>query len=601
MEIIDLEMIPGGPKKTCHASQFDNGRVIRFNLKENGQPFALSGTETVQAIIRKPDGSETTLDIANTSSTYVDLITEEDTCDIAGVNHCEMKVTKDGEDLGSGNFDMKVEEDAYGGEDITIGEASGPIASFETNIKDDLIECVCEINPVQDLHGYDHPWPAGGGKNLLDYSKWEGVTITRGTAVWENNGVTLTATERDAYTQYVPPYLTPFIKINPGDSIWVSWQESTNTEGQVLVFTSRDGSWGLRAFTNNSTSKSLHYTVTDEDEGFLSFRFGVLNQGDTISYKNIQIEKGSSPTAYEPYENVCPIEGHTEMDIIRSGVNLWDKANVQNGYIDDVTGEQRGGTGYRNTGWVDVQPGVSYYIKTEQTRALWGAWYDINKNFIAGITSYAETTITAPENAFFMRLTIWVDDGSATSGNVDTFGVNYPSTDHTYHPAEIIEKTIQLGQTVYRGRINITTGQGIIDMAEVNLGDLTWLYNSNLKRFYARFDDGKASGNATGLPALCDIYPVDDTNQYNNLPDGSISVGSNYISGTVCAIVVHDERYSSEGTFKTAMSGHKVTCELATPVIIQLTPEQIETLLGQKNNVYHTANGNTAVKFFTRA
>ena len=162
MEIIDLEMIPGGPKKTCHASQFDNGRVIRFNLKENGQPFALSGTETVQAIIRKPDGSETTLDIANTSSTYVDLITEEDTCDIAGVNHCEMKVTEDGEDLGSGNFDMKVEEDAYGAGDVSAGTASGPIASFETDIKDDLIECLCDIVVTGGNGTPDNPNPING-------------------------------------------------------------------------------------------------------------------------------------------------------------------------------------------------------------------------------------------------------------------------------------------------------------------------------------------------------------------------------------------------------------------------------------------------------
>ena len=26
---------------------------------------------------------------------------------------------------------------------------------------------VAQIEPVQDLHGYDHPWPAGGSKNKL--------------------------------------------------------------------------------------------------------------------------------------------------------------------------------------------------------------------------------------------------------------------------------------------------------------------------------------------------------------------------------------------------------------------------------------------------
>jgi hypothetical protein len=27
---------------------------------------------------------------------------------------------------------------------------------------------VTTLEPVQDLHGYDKPWPAGGGKNLFN-------------------------------------------------------------------------------------------------------------------------------------------------------------------------------------------------------------------------------------------------------------------------------------------------------------------------------------------------------------------------------------------------------------------------------------------------
>ena len=34
---------------------------------------------------------------------------------------------------------------------------------------------------------------------------------------------------------------------------------------------------------------------------FITFRFGVDSAGDTISYKNIMIERGSEATVYEPY------------------------------------------------------------------------------------------------------------------------------------------------------------------------------------------------------------------------------------------------------------------------------------------------------------
>ena len=33
-------------------------------------------------------------------------------------------------------------------------------------------ELEINIDPVQDLHGYDYPWPAGGGKNLVDSSQF---------------------------------------------------------------------------------------------------------------------------------------------------------------------------------------------------------------------------------------------------------------------------------------------------------------------------------------------------------------------------------------------------------------------------------------------
>ena len=49
--------------------------------------------------------------------------------------------------------------------------ASGPIASFPDGadgipVKDMTVQ----IEPVQDLHGYENPWPAGGGKNKLNVS-----------------------------------------------------------------------------------------------------------------------------------------------------------------------------------------------------------------------------------------------------------------------------------------------------------------------------------------------------------------------------------------------------------------------------------------------
>ena len=49
------------------------------------------------------------------------------------------------------------------------------VASFETNLKHPL-KVTVPITPVQDLHGYDAPWPAGGGKNKFDYTAYKQTT-----------------------------------------------------------------------------------------------------------------------------------------------------------------------------------------------------------------------------------------------------------------------------------------------------------------------------------------------------------------------------------------------------------------------------------------
>jgi hypothetical protein len=56
----------------------------------------------------------------------------------------------------------------------------------------------------------------------------------------------------------------------------------------------------------------------------------------------------------------------------------------------------------------------------------------------------------------------------------------------------------------------------------------------------------------------------------------------------------HDE-YANAEEFKQAMSGVQLVYELATPVTYQLTPTEIETLLGA-NNIWSDA-GNMAVTY----
>ena len=156
-------------------------------------------------------------------------------------------------------------------------------------------------NPVE-IKSVVNPTVKVCGKNLLNYNAWKGTPITRGTAIYENNGITLTATKNDCYSETGNNFPdNAKIKVSEGETLTLSWEQiENNKEGYIYIFGNGIASNSVNI--DNRKSKKLSYTVPS-GVTFITFRFGVAATGDTISYKNIQIEKGSEATSYEPYHD----------------------------------------------------------------------------------------------------------------------------------------------------------------------------------------------------------------------------------------------------------------------------------------------------------
>lgn len=136
------------------------------------------------------------------------------------------------------------------------------------------------------------------GRNLLNYDAWKTVPTTHGTAVFENNGVTITATGNDAYTNLSGFPVAAQIAVNQGDSITLTWEADNNEQGGVYIFP--DGKIANNKVADNANAKRLNYTVP-EGVTYITFRFGVAKAGITIAYKNIMIQKNTTATDWEPY------------------------------------------------------------------------------------------------------------------------------------------------------------------------------------------------------------------------------------------------------------------------------------------------------------
>lgn len=139
------------------------------------------------------------------------------------------------------------------------------------------------------------------GAQLLDYSVWKTVAIINGTGVFENNGITITATKNDAITDYTAEKCR--ILVSEGETITLSWESDDDINGQVYIFP--NGKVIDFVIANNKYEKSVSYTVPSGIT-FITFRFGVSEAGNTIHYKNIMINKGTKPLPWEPYTGNKP-------------------------------------------------------------------------------------------------------------------------------------------------------------------------------------------------------------------------------------------------------------------------------------------------------
>lgn len=137
--------------------------------------------------------------------------------------------------------------------------------------------------------------------------------------------------------------------------------------------------------------------------------------------------------------------------------------------------------------------------------------------------------------------------------------------------------TIDFGESVYKGLLNVAAGLLRIDMAMVDMGSQTWSKNVYINTAFNLSLSASVkgiSGRKTG--ALCSSYSEQQTQGVSGVQNGSFIVANN-----ATLYVFRDDRYTSAADFKAAVSGVELCYVLAEPIEITLDPEEIKTLIGQ--------------------
>ena len=155
-----------------------------------------------------------------------------------------------------------------------------------------------EIKAVSKLSG------AFYSKNLFDFNIIKDSNITRGTAVWTNNSVTITSNASDCYTESYSK--KNYIKVKPNTTYTLLFKRDKSVQGSIYIFKKKNyddsNYYDVSCNTSSDLKKAWTFT-TKSSTNYLAFRLGIYQSGQTCTFSEIMLVEGSHTWDNISYEN----------------------------------------------------------------------------------------------------------------------------------------------------------------------------------------------------------------------------------------------------------------------------------------------------------
>lgn len=468
-----------------------------------------------------------------------------------------------------------------------------------------------DVEPIQDLHGYDYPWVGGAGKNKLPMTV-DGIKAANGGAsTWNGNSKTiggvaftiLTDSDRNVTGIRCNGHANGFSFYAFDGSITVPSGSKIN-----LNATKNNGNFDCNAVNNGTgigyisgyLAQTADVTLSDTTVTRVAFYFNSNYNDDITIYP--MIRNATEDSTFAPYTNICPISGRSELAIDRVGVNLLDISTSNENRSIKADGDLQYASERSVSDYIKVKSNQNYYAShvTGGYYVRTFAFYDNNKTFlsVSGIQGGIDVSgsITTPNNASYLRMCY-------TTANTN-IQLELGNQATSYEPYQGTTYTIQLGQEVYGGRLDMTRGKLVVDRRFVTYdGSENWAIAWNDTMVYyessKQITDGKILPTATyGIQGISNeyewlAYETADNSIWkkratNTEPYTAFAIKDN---GNV---FVKDVNCADANALKTYLASNplQVVYELATPIEIDLTPIQIK-LLENTNTLYTDYEGDT--------
>lgn len=473
-----------------------------------------------------------------------------------------------------------LQEKEYDYAPVITDTASGSIATFPDGADGyPLKECVVDVDAVQDLHGYDHPWPAGGGKNKLPITastkEVSGITYTV-LKDSDNNviGVRANGTATDnSYFYFIGGGAIALTLSNGNYKLNGCTGGSASTYS--LIARIKPSTWVTNA--NGDTD------IAVSDAGLDNIAIRIMS-GTTVNnvvfYPMIRLATESDAT-FVPYSNECPITGWSSAKVTRAGKNLIDGSKKYQETTNTVV-----------IGAVDSESAFhffkagTYTISFKRTNGMaFGVFmYDQNTTIqtaLIGSSSTATNATFTLNKDSYIKLWIYKSGGIAPT-DISDIQIEVGSTASDYEAFNGQTVTIDLDGTRYGGTIDVTRGKLRVDRAIITVSSDNWSYyapSSGIPYLYSNvLDKIEPAVGDTEHPLVCSMLPYGGVEQYvSQLTDMACWQVSNH------NIYLVDSSCTDKATYIAKYGGAQVVYFLATPIEVDLTPTEITTLLGINN------------------
>lgn len=502
---------------------------------------------------------------------------------------------------------------AVGGLVKLIVTAASGIVSFVTNVAMPT-KVTCEFSPDQDLHGMPNPYPAGSSVNLIP----DGTDTSNGyiAGYYLNSTGGTTASANWSVSEY--------FAVDPTKTY--TWSCTKSTSNQSIGF--YDSSKGFIS----AIPSSVGYPYTFQPPTGAAY---CRASQTTIAYQNanptgtfMQIEEGSTATAYRRYSNICPINGWAECSVISHEAEYqFDQITWTAGKKFRANGTTTNSNPYSYTETYQDISGCTLMALTLsgdlESTALMIIFYNENNQYLSSFE------VPEDETALISDYTAWrklVDVPSGCKYIRWSLRTTKKSVWHFYKANVIPVNWEDDAGTVYGGTLTINedgTGTLVSNAIKIVLDGSTNKFTNNSTAlspdhtYYFESNSGKNYGKTS---AWVQSTWGDDTDLF------ICSHGKTFFQGEVArtgdiaysAYISNMGRLQPRLVFESALGLNtlakantylaeqdqagtpvEVMFPMKTPVTYNLTASQVNSIIGT-NSIWHDMNGGITVEYYNK-